>query len=90
MIAKNLQDPKIQLIVQHKHGIYERTELKSLQMQSQKAQNRIMFSVDLNSRETMAMGRKPKDSGSKSQLYLVYPFYDLEHVYSLFCISLPT
>lgn len=37
----------------------------------------------------MAMGRKSKDSGSKSQLYLVYPFYDLEHVYSLFCISLP-
>lgn len=37
----------------------------------------------------MAMDRKTKDNGSKSQLYLVYRFYDLEHVYSPFCISLP-
>lgn len=35
------------------------------------------------------MGRMSKDSGSKSQLYLFYPFYDLELVYSQFCISLP-
>lgn len=35
------------------------------------------------------MGRKSKDSGSKSQLYLLYPFYYLEHVYSPVCISLP-
>lgn len=37
----------------------------------------------------MTTGRKSKDSGYKSQLYLVYSFYDLEHVYSPSCITLP-